>query len=234
MTKQTYTMLENYMSSCMTDSAHDKEHIYRVLYKALEIAEEESEVDYDVLITACLLHDIGRREQFENPKVCHAEAGAKKAYAFLTEHGFEGDFAKKVSDCIRTHRYRKENRPESIEAKILFDADKIDVAGAVGIARTLVYKGEVGEPLYTLTEEGLVSGGEGDQEPSFFQEYKFKLEGLYAGFLTKKGAEIARGRQKAAEDFYNNMLKEVSEAYRTGRELLGQVIMTETEKPSER
>ena len=87
MTRETYTMLENYMCSCMTDIAHDKEHIYRVLYRALEIAEEEPGTDYDVLIAACLLHDIGRQEQFENPKVCHAEAGAKKAYDFLKEQG---------------------------------------------------------------------------------------------------------------------------------------------------
>lgn len=228
MTRETYTMLENYMCSCMTDSAHDKEHIYRVLYRALEIAEEEPGTDYDVLIAACLLHDIGRQEQFENPKVCHAEAGAKKAYAFLKGQGFSEDFAKRVSDCIRTHSYRKGKRPESIEAKILFDADKIDVAGAVGIARTLIYKGQVSEPLYTLKEDGLVSDGEGDQEPSFFQEYKFKLEGLYAGFLTRKGAELARERQKAAEDFYKSMLKEVSEAYRTGKKLLDKA-MDETE-----
>lgn len=224
MTKQTYTMLENYMLSCMNDSAHDKEHIYRVLYKALEIAKDEADVDYDILTAACLLHDIGRQEQFADPKVCHAKAGAKKAYAFLTEHGFSQDYAVEVSRCILTHRYRRDCQPESIEAKILFDADKIDVAGALGIARTLVYLGELSKPLYSLTEDGEVSDGQGDPEPSFFQEYRFKLEGLYEGFMTKKGAEIAREREKAARDFYNNMLREVKESYETGRELLDGVI----------
>lgn len=55
------------MLSCMEDSAHDKEHIYHVLYNALEIAKTEMNIDYDVLIASCLLHDIGRKEQFENP-----------------------------------------------------------------------------------------------------------------------------------------------------------------------
>lgn len=86
MTKETYTMIESYMFSCMDDSAHDKEHIYRVLYNALEIAKTEADVDYDILITACLLHDVGRKEQFENPKLCHAMVGAEKAYQFLLEH----------------------------------------------------------------------------------------------------------------------------------------------------
>ena len=76
------------MLECMRDAAHDKEHIYRVLYNALNIAQAESNVDYDVLIAACLLHDIGRDEQFKNPKLDHAEVGGDKAYAFLTDNGF--------------------------------------------------------------------------------------------------------------------------------------------------
>ncbi len=48
MTRETYILIENYMKMCMQDSAHDKEHVYRVLYTALEIAEVEDNVDYDV------------------------------------------------------------------------------------------------------------------------------------------------------------------------------------------
>jgi uncharacterized protein len=80
---QTYKLFENYMLSCMDDSAHDKDHIYRVLYVALDIASHEADVNYDVLICACLLHDIGRREQYENPQLCHAHVGAEKAYNFF-------------------------------------------------------------------------------------------------------------------------------------------------------
>ena len=71
MDKKTFYMIESYMISCMKDSAHDKEHIYRVLYQALRIAQKEENVNYDVLICACLLHDIGRKEQYDNPKLCH-------------------------------------------------------------------------------------------------------------------------------------------------------------------
>ena len=80
MDKETYEIVDTYMQACMAaDTAHDKNHIYRVLYAALTIAEHEAAVDYDCLIAACLLHDIGRKEQFENSKVCHTKAGAKKA-----------------------------------------------------------------------------------------------------------------------------------------------------------
>ena len=51
---ETYKLFERYMLSCMDDSAHDKEHVYRVLYVALDIASHEEDVNYDVLICACL------------------------------------------------------------------------------------------------------------------------------------------------------------------------------------
>ena len=208
----------------MTDSAHDKEHVYRVLYTALDIAKHEENVDYDVLVCACLLHDIGRNEQFADPTVCHAEAGSEKAYAFLTANGFDEAFCQRVKSSILTHRFRKTAQPESIEAKILFDADKLDVAGALGIARTLIYKGEVTEPLYSLTEDGGVSSGENDTAPSFFSEYHYKLKNIYGSFYTKTGASLAKERRQAAVDFYNAILSEVRFSYEKGASYLEEII----------
>lgn len=216
MTKETYSLFETYMLSCMNDSAHDKEHIYRVLYNALKIAETEESVDYDILTCACLLHDIGRKEQFEDPALCHAAVGAEKAYKFLIEHNFSSEYAEKVKHCIETHRYRKSNQPKSTEAKILFDADKLEATGTIGIARTLFYKGKVAEPLYSLLPDGTVSDGTDDTEPSFFQEYKYKLENVYSRFYTKTGNKIAKERQHSAVDFYNSMFSEINESYKDG------------------
>ncbi|MDE6220917.1 MAG: HD domain-containing protein [Lachnospiraceae bacterium] len=220
MNKETYELMENYMRSCMGDSAHDQEHIYRVLYNALDIARTEEKVDYDILIAACLLHDIGRKEQFENPDLCHAKVGGDKAYCFLTEHGFASDYAEQVKQCIRTHRYRRDTQPQSLEARILFDADKLDVAGAIGIARTLIYKGAVSEPLYSVSPDKEVLTGENDTAPSFFQEYKYKLEKLYSDFYTNRAAEIAGERQQSAIDFYNALYHEACTPYQNGRKEL--------------
>lgn len=224
MLSREYQLIENYMCSCMTDSAHDREHIYRVLFVALDIASYETGVNYDVLIAACLLHDIGRKEQFDNPQLCHAKVGSGKAYQFLIENGWNEDASRHVSDCIRSHRYRRDNLPETLEAKILFDADKIDVTGAIGIARTLFYKGEVSEPLYSVLEDKTVLDGSNDTTPSFFQEYKYKLEKLYNNFYTGHANKIAKERQSAAIDFYNHMLQEVTASYGTGAEKLSSYI----------
>lgn len=220
MKKEAYQQMERYMLSCMEDSAHDREHVYRVLYNALEIAKSETAPDYDVLITACLLHDIGRKEQFANPSLCHAMVGGEKAYKYLTEHGFDRDFSEKVRHCIQTHRFRSGIQPESIEAKILFDADKLDVTGALGIARTLMYKGNVVEPIYTKLPDGSISDGTQDTAPSFFHEYKFKLEKLYDKFYTAAGARLAQERRQIAAAFYESLYREVNAGYTSGREML--------------
>lgn len=224
MLRKRYQEIEEYMHQCMGDSAHDREHVYRVLYTALDIAKYEKNMNYDVLITACLLHDIGRKEQFENPQLCHAIVGGDKAYQYLLEHKWLQADAYKVKECIIAHRFRTNHSPQSIEAKILFDADKLDVTGTIGIARTLFYKGYVSEPLYSLNSDGSVSDGSKDDEPSFFQEYKFKLEGLYDKFYTSRGNALALERKKAAVDFYNNMFKEVRESYSLGKNQLDVVL----------
>ena len=213
MTKDLYNTLDAYMIASMDDSAHDKEHVYRVLYLALDIAEHEPEADTDVLIAASLLHDIGRQAQYHDPTVCHAAYGSKMAENYLTEHGFDPVFVRHVCDCIRCHRFRKNSPPESLEAKILFDADKLDVTGAMGIARTLLYNGKMDEPLYTLAEDGTVSDGRNDQAPTFFQEYHYKLAKLYDRFYTQRGRELAEQRRRHAEAFLADLFQEAAASY---------------------
>ncbi|MBQ8359624.1 MAG: HD domain-containing protein [Oscillospiraceae bacterium] len=220
MKKEIFSLLENYMLSCMGDSAHDAEHVYRVLNNALVIAKDETGVDYDILIAACLLHDIARPEQIADPSLCHAAVGSEKAYRFLVENGFDTAFAAQVRGCIRAHRFRKNDQPETLEGKILFDADKLDVVGTIGIARTLVYKGTVSDPLYTRNPDGSISDGTEGEVSSFFREYKFKLEKLYDRFYTQTGRELALQRKSAAETFYKNLFHEVNTFDQSGKELL--------------
>lgn len=225
MKKETYSLLENYMLSCVGDSIHAADHIYRVLFAALDIASTEPGADTDLLIAACLLHDVGRPEEAADPSLCHARVGAEKAFCFLLDSDFPEDFAQKVRHCVAAHRFRSDTPPESLEAKILFDADKLDVTGAIGIARTLAYGGRYGEPLYTLLPDGSVCDGSGGAPASFLHEYRFKLEHLYENFFTPRGAQLARQRQDAARAFYENILGELRTAC-GGRRLLEDLLQT--------
>ena len=227
MDKQTFHQIESYMLHCMQDSAHDAEHVYRVMYNALDIAADEPCVDYEVLLAACLLHDIGRARQFESPKLCHAKEGGYIALKYLLDIGFPSDKAEHVKNCIVSHRYRNDAQPCTIEAKILFDADKIDVTGALGVARTLFYQGHVGTALYTLNDDGDISDGTSEDGASFFHEYNYKLKRVYDGFYTHKGEEIAKERRQAMEDYYNRLFSEITENRQKGKERLAGILENE-------
>lgn len=219
MKRDLYLKIENYMRSIMNDGAHDSQHIYRVLYYALDIANEYN-VDKEVLIAAALLHDIGRDAQYNNPQCDHAIVGSEMAYVFLKSIGWEEDKADHVKACIATHRYRNNEPAISMEAKILYDADKLDVTGTIGIARTLAYNGIVAQPLYYVDELGKVLDGKKDHLPSFFHEYNWKLKNIYDKFYTDRAHSIASKHRKASIDFYESMYEEVNLTHQIGFNLL--------------
>ena len=214
MTQTEYDLIYSHMEDCMRkDSAHDISHVVRVLNLALGIAQGESGVNMDVLIAACLLHDIGRPDQNANPKLCHAQVGAEKARIFLLDSCFGKGFAEHVAEYVKTHRFRTDAPPNSPEAKILFDADKLDVTGAIGIARTLLYQGHHSHALYHLMPDGRVDDGRSGAKNDFFNEYKRKLEPIYDRFYTHGAAEIAASRKEAMQSYYNALLQEAQFAH---------------------
>lgn len=179
--------IEQYMLNNAGDSAHDADHIYRVLNQALIIA-KDYDVNEDVLVAACLLHDIGRPAQFADPSICHAQFGSEMAYRFLKDLGWSEECCQRVKHCVLTHRFRNDQQPETIEAKILFDADKLDVCGAMGIGRTLQYEGKMN---YSLDE--------------FLTEYNRKLIKLYDLFYTEKAKQMAASGKAILTMFYNEL-----------------------------
>jgi uncharacterized protein len=225
MNRQTFAALEAFMLASMTDPAHDGLHIYRVLNMALEIASHEAGVDMEILLAACLLHDIGRERQFANPALCHAREGAQMAYVWLIEQGWPEDKAAHIRDCIATHRFRGDNPPASPEAKILFDADKLDATGAMAIARAITYKALVGGTLYNLDEEDKVITEGRENNNSFFEEYNYKLRKVYDRFYTARGKELAAERRVTGDAFYEGMLREVRQGHENGKALLEDALM---------
>lgn len=114
MTRDTFEVIRNHMLDMMKDCAHDYLHIYRVLYQALAIS-KNYEVDKDVLIASCLLHDIGRTVEFQNSKLCHAIEGGVLAYDFMKKLGWQESQYLHIKECITTHRFRSDNLPKTME-----------------------------------------------------------------------------------------------------------------------
>ncbi|MBC8530462.1 HD domain-containing protein [Gehongia tenuis] len=222
MKRSDYGKLEAYMLECMGDSAHDGEHVYRVLHMALFLAEDE-DVNRDVLIAAALLHDIGRAAELRDGAVDHAQRGSEMARTFLSGMGFDKDFAEHVAACIATHRYRSGFPPASREAEILFDADKLDVTGALGVARTFLYQGAKGRPIYTVENGRVQTGREADDPPSFLREYHFKLKHVEERLFTERARRIADERQKAAWAYYEELVREIGQSYGEGQKILDEL-----------
>lgn len=151
-------------------------------------------MNYDILVAACLLHDVGRPAQFADPAVCHAEIGSNMAYRFLKELGWSEESCLAVKHCIFTHRFRNDQQPETIEAKILFDADKLDVCGALGIARTLQYEGKMN---YSLRE--------------FTKEYDRKLIKLYDRFYTDAAKQMAQSSKNILKVFHMELMEQLDQ-----------------------
>lgn len=219
MDRETYYKIEQYMKNSIGDSIHDCQHIFRVLYMALDIGSNES-IDMDILIASSLLHDIGRNAEYRDPNCDHAVVGSNMAYEFLLGIGWEKTKASHVKDCILTHRYRRNLPPESLEAKIIFDADTLDISGAIGIARTLQFGGKINEPLYLVDTNGTIIDGCKQKGISFFYIVNNKLLKLESKLYTKRAKEICKDRRKICFEFYESMFKEVTNLHNKGIGLL--------------
>jgi uncharacterized protein len=209
----------------MKDSTHDPEHIFRVLYLSLNIASKRKEkINIDILIASCLLHDIGREKQFKNSNICHAEIGGIMTKDFLLINGWSEMDSDHVKNCISTHRFRGNNVPETLEAKILFDSDKLDAVSCLGIARTLMYKGIVSNNLYELKCGKICFGENKDDNETFLKEYNFKLKNLYDKYYTEEAAEMSKNQKEYAQLFYNNLVDQIMGIYKS-KEIINEYII---------
>ena len=120
--------------------AHGLDHILRVTNLCTIIGTREG-ANLAILIPAALFHDIARPIE-EKIGIPHEEEGARMAESYLMSIRYQTDLIPLISHAIRTHRYRSIHKPETLEARILSDADKIDAIGAIGIARACMTAGE--------------------------------------------------------------------------------------------
>jgi len=191
--------------------SHDWDHTERVYRLCLRIGRKEK-ADLDVLRLAALLHDIGRAEEDRSTgRTCHAARGALLARKILEKKGIDKERADKVVRCIETHRFRGRLVPDSLEARILFDADKLDSIGAVGIGRAFLFAGEVGARLHDPGIE-VRKTEPYTKEDTAYREYLVKLRKIKDRMSTSEGKRIARERHKFMADFFSRLNKETAGA----------------------
>ncbi len=179
------------------DVVHDFDHVLRVWANAQKIAQTQATVNLKILKTATLLHDIARADQRQTG-LDHAAEGARRARVIL-QHA-PADFVDAVCHAIAAHRFRVDNPPQTIEAIILYDADKLDAIGAVGIARAFAFSGAAGRRLWADDSAGVHTAR---------QEFDVKLFRIKDKLLTGAAKTIAEQRHKFMVIFFEQMAAEL-------------------------
>jgi uncharacterized protein len=187
--------------------SHDWDHTARVLRLCLHIGRAEK-ADLEILALAALLHDIGRGEEDRsNGKICHSEASARAAREILGRHGLDAGRIERVAHCIEAHRFRKNVPPLSLEARILFDADKLDSIGAVGIGRAFLFAGEVGARLHNKGID-LAKTAAYTKEDTAYREFMVKLRHVKDRMFTEEGKRLAAGRHDFMVAYFDRLDRE--------------------------
>jgi uncharacterized protein len=193
------------------DAVHGYDHIKRVYNTCKKIGPLEG-ADMEILLTAALLHDASGSYPKEGNRKDHHLRSAEFAKDILEKEDWPISRIKAVQHCILTHRYRKDESPSTIEAKVLFDADKLDVIGAIGVVRALAYAFQMKVPAYAVPSKRFLETGlkEDGEEHSAYHEYIFKLKNISSTLFTKTAREIADDRQDYLKEFFEELENEMN------------------------
>lgn len=204
--------LENARSWYPDDPVHGFDHVLRVYRLAEKLAQAEG-ADLEIVQAAALLHDVGGSQKKEDKvnREDHHHGAARFASQILQAEDWPEDRIAAVIHCIEAHRFRdSRNQPGSLEARVLFDADKLDAIGASGVGRAIAYAIAYGQPVYApVSDQFLQSGQTQEGEPhSAYHEHLFKLRKLKDCLYTQSGRAIAIERHRFLEAFFEQLLAE--------------------------
>lgn len=192
--------------------SHDWSHIERVHDLCMKIARDTA-ADREILKLSAYLHDVARNKQDKtNGKIDHAIKGSKIARSILKRHNYPKEKIEKICHCIEAHRFRNDKTPKSLEAKILFDADKLDSIGAIGIARSFAFVGEIKAKLYDdeiLFKKKISNADIYSQKDTAYREFLEKLSKVRQNMQTSQGEKIAGEREQFMVKFFRRFKQEI-------------------------
>lgn len=196
--------IQNYFEE---GGSHEFSHTLRVYHMAVLIAKDEK-ADMDIVQASALLHDIARFKEDNNEVECHAIEGAKMAEKILQESEFPKEKIKDVVYCIAVHRHSAGINPETKEAAILQDADRLDALGAITIARMFSTAGKINQPLF---KPGVPFGqmNKGYKSDSTIHSFYSKILKIKPeNFHTSLARNLAKDRYIFVEQFLERFLEE--------------------------
>ncbi len=191
------------------DGSHDLAHIHRVFRNAMRIHAVE-DGDGEVLAASVLLHDCVSVEKNSPLRAQASRLAAEKATGLLGDLGWNEPQIEAVAHAILTHSFSANLAPQTLEAKILQDADRLDAIGMVGAARCFYIAGRLGSALYD-PDDPLATARPLDDRRFAIDHFENKLFKLADGFQTATGARIAEERHARLRQVLDLFLDEIGD-----------------------
>ncbi len=189
------------------DGSHDLAHIHRVFRNAMRIHAQEGGSG-PVLVASVLLHDCVSVEKNSPLRSQASRLAAEKARGILSDLGWSAADVDAVAHAILTHSFSANLVPETLEAKILQDADRLDAIGMVGAARCFYIAGRMGSALYDPVDP-LAKNRPLDDRRFAIDHFENKLFKLADGFQTKAGRQLAIERHQRLKQVLDMFLDEI-------------------------
>ncbi len=194
-----------------TDPVHDFDHVLRVYQLAEKIGAAEG-ADLEIVRAAVLLHDAsGAAPDDHAARADHHHASAAFAGEVLRAEGWPEARIAAVQHCIRAHRFRNGETPQTLEAQVMFDSDKLDVLGAIGVMRVAAYAARASQPLTGQPSPRFIASGEKEPgEPHTpYHEFLFKLARIKDRLHTPTARALAVARHRYLAEFFDRLMLEV-------------------------
>ncbi|KAA3657867.1 MAG: HD domain-containing protein [Chloroflexi bacterium] len=190
-----------------SDGAHKLDHVHRVVKSAKQLAAVEN-ADLSVVIPAAWLHDcvIMPKDSWRRNQA--SQMAAKAAGGFLQASGYETELIPAIEHAIAAHSFSAKIPPETIEAKVVQDADRLDAIGAIGIARCIIVGASFGRPLYH-PDEPFAQQRQLDDKQYSIDHFYVKLFKLLETMQTDAGRAEAERRTQFMRDFLAQLKSEI-------------------------
>ena len=190
------------------ESAHDFDHVLRVLALAERLARAEG-ADIEIVRAAALLHDLARADE-DATGGDHAQMAADRAREILRARGIASQKADAVAHAIAAHRFRGTIAPQTLEAQVLFDADKLDSIGAIGVARAYAVSGALNQRLWSqVAPDAVATRDQRNANHTAVAEFVVKLSKVRERMFTATARKIAEERHAYMADFFARLAHEV-------------------------
>jgi uncharacterized protein len=214
--EQKFTDYFNENGSGEKDASHDLGHFQRVWSIAKQIADEETirnngvEIDHSVLVAAAYFHDIVNKKKSDPEAGTSSFLSAKAAEAILKKLRFPEEKIESVKHAIHAHSFSANVLPQTLEAKIIQDADRMESLGALGIARTFYVSGMINTQPFDR-EDPLANNRQLDDKRFALDHFFTKLLKLQDSMQTDAGRRIAKERSNFLLDFVMRLTAELKE-----------------------